>query len=196
MAAKKWEGVCLQCYNQHSGPVSKRDAEKWASSHMRAFGHNTTVLPVEKTDMKKNPASRKLYNALAKDLLREWDSALTAGASQEWRDGFKTVVALVADAFAGDNARFDRERFLHAAYGRRDLSPSQRRTRKNPAMVTFGNPQGMLSRNVVEIKYQHVVDGQYYRHKFARNQVEIRAVPNGNSAILRRVDGKALTKEY
>lgn len=148
--------------------------------------------------MRNNPASRKLYNDLAKELRRYWDNEVIVKSPKE-RDVFADVVGIVSGALARDNGRFDAERFWEAVYGRRDVRRrSQLRTRANPpSLVTFGNPAFCLSKNVVEIKYQHAGDGHYYRHEFRPKQVQIVVDgPGAKVAFLRRVDGKPLIEDY
>lgn len=74
----------------------------------------------------------------------------------------------------------------------------RRRVRNNPPLVIFSNPRGarIVSHDVIEIKYRHADDGRLYRHRFARNQVEI--VGNGRSTrcVLRRKDGRPILREY
>lgn len=78
------------------------------------------------------------------------------------------------------------------------MRTNPRRTRKNPPLVTFGNPGKLvcLSKNVVDIRYQHAQDGKYYHHEFKPGQVQIHAEAGGNVAFLRRVDGKPLIEDY
>lgn len=72
----------------------------------------------------------------------------------------------------------------------------RKRVRKNPPLVTFGNPGVCMSDNVVEIRYQHNEDGQYYKHKFKRGQVRLHASAGTKAAVLKRVDGKPLISDY
>lgn len=42
--ATKYRAVCLQCYTCHlTPPVSKRDAERAATSHMTTYQHPVTL---------------------------------------------------------------------------------------------------------------------------------------------------------
>lgn len=43
MKSTSYEAVCLQCYSQRSQRTNKRDAERWATGHMNAFGHRVVV---------------------------------------------------------------------------------------------------------------------------------------------------------
>lgn len=74
----------------------------------------------------------------------------------------------------------------------------RQRARSNPPLLIFSNPRGgrIVSHDVIEIKYRHAEDGRLYRHKFARDQVEI--IGNGRShrCVLRRKDGRPILREY
>mgnify|MGYP001613943306 CR=1 FL=1 len=43
----KWIPFCRVCYSCHLSPrpVSKKDAERIAASHMRAYSHDTGIIP-------------------------------------------------------------------------------------------------------------------------------------------------------
>jgi hypothetical protein len=45
----KYQAVCLVCYTctLNPKPVSKREAERTATGHMNAYGHNVTILKTE-----------------------------------------------------------------------------------------------------------------------------------------------------
>lgn len=44
----KYRAICPVCYTCHlTPPVGKRAAELVAASHMRIYGHDTTVQPVK-----------------------------------------------------------------------------------------------------------------------------------------------------
>jgi hypothetical protein len=77
-----------------------------------------------------------------------------------------------------------------------EVNPRGKRARKNPSIVTFGNPGGIMSRDVVEIRYKHAEDGKYYKHSFKPGTVQLFAADGSNRATLLRVDGKPLTSEY
>lgn len=84
-----------------------------------------------------------------------------------------------------------------------DSKPNPRRrgkrARRNPALVTFANPpRGLqqISKDVVEIRYKHSGDGQYYKHRFEKGQVVLRALNGATYAVLERVDGKPIISEY
>lgn len=70
---------------------------------------------------------------------------------------------------------------------------------ENPPLVTFGNPPKgaqCMSKNVVEIRYQHEDDKKYYRHSFRSRQVKLYAKPGSKTVWLVRVDGKPIVSEY
>lgn len=154
--------------------------------------------------MRNNPASRKLYVEIAKNLRWTLMADAHAATRPNWQNGFDSAVDAVMSALKVDNSRFDRQRFLDAVYAvEGKMKSNPRRARKNPpSLVTFGNPARMgnaklLSRNVVDIRYQHASDGEYYHHTFARNQVQIVVDGAGSKvAFLRRVDGKPLIEDY
>lgn len=78
--------------------------------------------------------------------------------------------------------------------------------KKNPPLVTFANPpeeddlsgeeRDVMSRNVVEIRYQHAEDGKFYKHRFKRGQVVLIAKSGGKAAVMIRTDGKPLVEDY
>lgn len=148
--------------------------------------------------MRKNPASRKLYNALAADMKIDMNNIRKHGNVQEF-SGYISCAHTVADALKRDNPRFDKDRFLRAA-GITAENVNPRRARKNPPLVTFGNPRRrgtqLMSENVVDIRYQHVDDGQYYHHKFRKDQVALYARAGTKEAVLVRVDGNPLVADY
>lgn len=191
--------------------LSEKNANQALSMvRARGIGRITDMFVISESRMmgtnpKENPASRKLYNALAGELAITLKRAAGVPGDKEfyaWCAGFDAAVATVADNLKRDNPRFDKERFFDAVYRNR---PSKKNPRKNPPLVTFGNPRGekseypgmeCLSRDVIEIRYRHVGDRQNYRHAFARNQVQLHAIPGGKVAVLRRVDGKPLVEDY
>jgi len=75
-----------------------------------------------------------------------------------------------------------------------------RKPRRNPALVTFGNPGGkygkVVSKDVCEIRYRHADDNEYYQHTFKVGQVSLYSFAGSKTAVLRRVDGKPLIGEY
>lgn len=107
----------------------------------------------------------------------------------------RTVALAFADALRSTNPNFNKTRFLHAALGT-GYETNPRRARKNPPIVTFGNPVETLSRDAVKIYYKHAGDGQYYQHAFKRGQVHIKGNKTSKIAILERVDGKPILGEY
>ncbi len=45
---EKYRAICLQCYTCYlTPPVSKKQAEREAVSHMNAYKHQTSVQPVK-----------------------------------------------------------------------------------------------------------------------------------------------------
>lgn len=52
-----------------------------------------------------------------------------------------------------------------------------------------------MSTNVVELRYQHVEDGDFYKHQFERDKVEMIARKDG-TIVLRHVDGLSLHGDY
>lgn len=54
--------------------------------------------------------TRKDYVLVAEHLAKGWP------VEEAHRSGYSTAILRVADAFAADNGRFDRERFLTAAH--------------------------------------------------------------------------------
>jgi hypothetical protein len=78
---------------------------------------------------------------------------------------------------------------------------------QNPPLVVFGNPPKgriaatgdqweLMSNDVCEIRYKHAGDGKYYKHKFRKGQVQLVSAANSPAAMMRRVDGKPLIREY
>jgi hypothetical protein len=54
--AKKFTAYCDQCYNQRVENVGIREAERFCTSHMNAYGHSCHILPA---DTKQNPPARR-----------------------------------------------------------------------------------------------------------------------------------------
>lgn len=73
----------------------------------------------------------------------------------------------------------------------------------NPAVLVFGNPPQasrpwdratIISQRAVAIEYDHVTDGEYYRHDF-RQGVVVEALVDG-SVRLYRPDGKPIWRMF
>lgn len=108
------------------------------------------------------------------------------------------ALAAVTDFFAGDGGYYSgpltRVYLSVTAALNKELG---RRDKANPPLVVFGNPQTMLSDDVVEIRYKHKEDGQYYEHSFSRKQVRLlTGGAESKTAVLQRVDGKPLIGDY
>jgi hypothetical protein len=58
MSAPKYRAICLTCYTcELTPPVSKRAAERAATSHLGAYGHNVTIQQV--SPFARTPADRE-----------------------------------------------------------------------------------------------------------------------------------------
>lgn len=70
------------------------------------------------------------------------------------------------------------------------------RLRRNPTLLTFGNPLTVLTNDVIEIRYRHKEDGKLYKHAFQKGQVRIRGSAGSKTAVMERLDGKPLLGDY